>query len=309
MTWGTRIANFTALGFFSLWVIGAILSDRWSWSQWLSWIPTPLVIFVFTLVALFFFFTRKRNQSIIYFGFAAITAIWFCSFEHKLFSSKNGGGSVSILGWTMSHPKDRVAKESANIIVQMNSDITLLTHGWRVRGEPAIQEWLGTSGHRVVNSQFTLFTRFAPLKIQTLIATDGIYISSFVLDTTSVIGDVLVLWAVDFPSSLTISKMDTAHRIRRLLQSIDTLQPDIVIGDFNMTRNSVARRTIFPTLQNAASSAGTGILTSFPVEYPLFHIDHILFSSRLTVLNYTLLTPHIGRHRIQVADFDISPEK
>ena len=309
MTLGTRIANFIAIGFSSLWIIGAILSDRWSWSQWLSWIPTPIVILVFTLVALLFFFTHKRKLSMLYFGCAVITTIWFCSFEHQLFSSKNGKGTVSILGWTMSHPKDKVAEESANLIVQMNSDITLLTHGWRVRGEPAIREWLGTSRHRVVNSQFTLFTKFAPVKIQTLIATDGKYVSSFVLDTTSVLGDVLVLWAVDLPSSLTISKMDTAHRIRRLLQSVDTMQPDIVIGDFNMTRNSIASKTIFPNLQNAASSTGTGILASFPVEFPLFHIDHILFGSRLTMLNYTLINPHIGRHRIQVADFDASPKK
>ena len=53
---------------------------------------------------------------------------------------------LKIVGWTMSHPKENVAEESAAIIVNLNGDITLLTHGWRVRGEKSIQDWLGDHG-------------------------------------------------------------------------------------------------------------------------------------------------------------------
>ncbi|MDP7006363.1 MAG: hypothetical protein QF718_09160 [Phycisphaerales bacterium] len=303
------LTRFVVLAFLILWVVGAFFSDRWVWSQWLLWIPTPLILIMLAVLSALSFLVKKKMQATICLcGVLAIT-FWFCVFEHHLFSGNGAQGKVSLVGWTMSHPKNNVAEESADLIVKLNGDITLLTHGWRVRGEPSIQEWLGTSGYKVINSQFTLLTRFSPIQVRTLIAVDEIYISSFVLDTTEVLGDVLVIWAVDFPSSPFISKMEIANRVLRLLQSVDTIKPDVVIGDFNMTRNSAAIRTLFPKLHDASDTAGTGILTSFPVEFPLFHIDHILIRHSLRATHYSLINPHIGRHRIQVLDFELSHEK
>ncbi|MBL6996954.1 MAG: hypothetical protein ISR75_00765 [Phycisphaerales bacterium] len=297
------------MAFLILWIVGAIFSDRWVWSQWLLWVPTPLILFMLAVLSVLSLLIKKRVQATICLFGVLVVAVWFCVFEHNLFSRKSSKGTVSLVGWTMSHSKKDVAKESADIIVKLNGDITLLTHGWRVRGEPSIQEWLGTSGHKVINSQFTLLTKFTPIQVHTLIAVDEIYISSFVLDTTEVLGDVLVIWAVDFPSSLVISKMEIANRVLRLLQTIDTIKPDIVIGDFNMTRSSSAMQTMFPELHDVADTVGTGILTSFPLEFPLYHIDHILIRSGFRAMNYSLINPHLGRHRIQVLDFEMTPEK
>ena len=123
----------------------------------------------------------------------------------------------------------------------------------------------------------------------------------FVLDTTETLGDVLVVWAVDFPSSVVLSKMEIANRIRLLLPK-NTLPPNLVIGDFNMTGRSSAIDTIFPDLTDASKTAGSGLMASFPMEFPLYHIDHILVSKDLISVNYELVNPHIGRHRIQIAE-------
>jgi endonuclease/exonuclease/phosphatase family metal-dependent hydrolase len=98
--------------------------------------------------------------------------------------------------------------------------------------------------------------------------------------------------------------MEIADRVLRLLQTVDTTEPDIVIGDFNMTRNSFAIQTMFPELHDVAIDSGVGVLASFPVEYPLYHIDHVLIGSQLRAANYKLINPHIGRHRIQVAEIN-----
>tara|TARA_B100000959_G_scaffold286753_1_gene367028 strand:+ start:584 stop:1513 length:930 start_codon:yes stop_codon:yes gene_type:complete len=308
MVRGVTLISFFAVATLVLWVIGALFSDRWVWSQWLLWIPTLFVIFVFTVMGVLFFLVNKKTLSVIYLGGVFALAIWFCFFENHLFSGVGDKGTITLVGWTMSHPKERVAKESAELIVELNGDIILLTHGWRVRAEPSIQEWVETSGHKVTNSQFTLLTKFAPIQAQTLLAVDEIYISAFVLDTTEILGNVLVVWAVDLPSSLDISKMEIANRVLRLLKSVDTLKPDIVIGDFNMTRNSAAILTMFPKLYDAADTAGNGILASFPLQFPIYHIDHILLTSQLCATNYSLINPHVGRHRIQVLDFGLPPE-
>lgn len=297
-----RIVGIFSIAVFLMWCVGSILSDRWGWSQWLAWIPTLFIVVLFTFACALFCFTRKKIFALIFGGITAATLFWFCLAENRLLNNSNQKGQIKIVGWTMSHPKERVAEKSAAIIVQLNGDITLLTHGWRVRGEKSIQDWLGSTGRKVINSQFTLLTKFTPLQVRSLIASDGIYISSFVLDTTAVLGQPLVLWAVDFPSSLSQSKMDIARRINRLLQTIETEPPDIVIGDCNMTRNSFALRSIFPDLRDAATLSGSGLLASFPIEFPLYHIDHILVGSQLNSIYYELVNPHIGRHRIQIAE-------
>ncbi len=299
-----RIVGIFVSTIFLMWCVGNILSDRWGWSQWLAWIPTLFVIVIFTFACVLSYFTGKKIYALIFGGITAATLLWFCLAENRLLNINNSDqkGQIKIVGWTMSHPKERVAEKSAAIIVKLNGDITLLTHGWRVRGEKSIQDWLGNTGRKVINSQFTLLTKFTPLQTRTLIASDGIYISSFILDTTTVLGQPLVIWAVDFPSSLSQSKMDIARRINRLLQTIETEPPDIVIGDCNMTRNSFALQSIFPDLQDAATLSGTGLLASFPIKFPLYHIDHILMGNQFRSIYYELVNPHIGRHRIQIAE-------
>jgi hypothetical protein len=299
-----RILGVLAMALLLLWCIGILFSDQWVWSQWLAWIPTPLVILLL-VISSSVYQTAKNKTSAIAVGVLSIALLaWFCFGENQLLRKRGPHGRVNIVGWTMSHSKKTIANESADIIVDLRGDITLLTHGWYVRGKPTIQEWLGESGYKVVNSQFTLFTKYLPLDVQTLIAADGIYLSSFVLDTTEDLGDVLVVWAIDLPSSVSRSKMDIAKRVRHLLDTVSATPPDLVIGDFNMTRNSSAIVYMFPELHDVADTAGVGLLASFPAPFPLYHIDHILMNAKFRATQYELINPHLGRHQIQVTEIE-----
>ncbi len=281
---------------------GIVLSDRWLFSQWFAWIPTPLVVLLLICSAGAFFSSKQKFKGLFLLWLGITLLTWFLVFERKTFEKSYETGDITIVGWTMSHSKQDVAKESSEVILKLQGDITLLTHGWYVRGQELIQQWVDQSGYKVVNSQFTLLSKYKPISVQTIIASDGVYISSFILDTTEVLGDVLVLWAIDLPSSIWDSKIDIAHRVNRLLQTIEYTSPDIVMGDFNMTRNSVAMRTMFPTLYDISNRVGVGFLGSFPMNVPLYHIDHTLMNDRFTPVKYELINPHIGRHRIQLVD-------
>ena len=285
-----------------LWIGGILLSDRWMWSQWVAWIPTPLLMFLLLFSSVLFFISNKKFVGIFLLLLTITVSSWFCFVEHRMLGKSHQTGDVTIVGWTMSHSKKAVAEESAQKVVDLHGDITLLTHGWYVRGHASIHDWLKHGGYKVTDSQFTLLTMFEPLFVQTIIASDGIYISSFILDTTEVLGDVLVVWGIDLPSSIWDSKMDVAYRVQRLLQTIEHTPPDIVIGDFNMTSNSVAIKTMFPTLRDVSRSVGVGLLASFPMNFPMYHIDHTLMSARFSAVKYELVNPHIGRHQIQIVE-------
>ena len=299
------IATVIALSCTSLWVLGELLSDRWTWSQWIEWIPTIVLLFVVVVATMVAIISKSVLQSVVL-GIAAILlACWFSIIENHLLTTNTMEGDLRIVSWTMSHSKKANSYESAQELIRLNGDLTLLTHGWYVRGEPIVKAWLGPGGKKVVNGPFTLLSKFKPLHVQTLVASDGIYISMFEIDTTSTLGKSTVLWAVDLPSSFRDSKMEIAGRARRLLETLDLSPPDIVIGDFNMTRNSASIKSLFPRLHDASDDGGVGWIASYPMSLPMYHIDHVLLAESLRAKSYWLINPHIGRHRVQITEIEL----
>ena len=302
----SRVIFFATLLIVSLWGLGLLLTDRWVWSQWLSWIPT-LFLLVLLLISGSFCLVSKAKTNTITLGCIFVFVFYWYVFVANAFAGVEKKGSLRIVGWTMSYSKQKVSKESAKEVVRLQGDITLLTHGWIVRGEPVIKEWLGAEHKRVINGPFTVLTRLPILEVRTIIASNGVYVSMFRIDTTEQLGEPLVLWAVDLPSNITIPKIDTAERVKRLLTTVELQRPDIVMGDFNMTRNSYSMKTMFPELIDASNVAGVGLLASFPMNVPLYHIDHTLLSKDVRCTAYKLINPKIGRHRVQIVT--LSPTK
>ena len=301
MKWSLRILLACIVLLVTLWCVGIALSDRWGWSQWLAWIPSCCIVVLLLILAVVAKIQKKQIIALGLFVCSCVLALYCLVIEHRFFHASSCQGTISIVGWTMSHSKKDVSVESADIIVALDADITLLTHGWYVRGEESIADWMQVQGHRITSGPFTLFTKFKPIKVQSLVASDGIYISQFVLDTTDVLGEELVVWAIDLPSSLASTKMTIANKVVHLLKVTNASSPDIVLGDFNMTRNSVAMRTMFPTLHDAACDGGSGVIGTFPMNFPLYHIDHILLAPTFHACSYICVNPHIGRHQMQVA--------
>lgn len=301
MKWIATLIALLTFAVIDCWVVGIVATDRWSWSQWPAWIPTQVVLAIL-LLALGIVSIAKIKKFIFVFTALFIgVSIWFVFVENAFFAEQNKTKGLRVVCWTMSHPKEKVSKESADKLISYDGDITILTHGWHVRGEPSIKEWLGVNNKRVINGPFTLLTKLPVLEARTLIASEGIYISQFTIDATNSIGRELIVWAIDLPSAFDVPRIETAKRTLRLLHSIDVQKPDIVLGDFNMTRDSCAMKTMFPNLDNASNEGGFGLLASYPASYPLYHIDHVLLGKRVACTSYQLVNPHIGRHCVQIS--------
>ena len=300
-----RITTIVVISIVELWVLGEFLSDRWGWSQWIAWIPTLALLIVVICATSVAIVSKSKLQSILLSVIACSLFIWFSTVENRLFTTNNKTGDLRIVSWTMSHSKKSSSFESAQELIRLDGDLTLLSHGWFVRGEPIIKEWLGSGGRKVTSGPFTLLTKQKVLNVQALIASDGIFISMFEIDTTPTLGRPIVLWGVDLPSSFRDTKMEIAKRARRLLDTQQALPPDIVIGDFNMTRNSASIKSLFPTLHDACDQGGVGWLDSYPMSFPLYHIDHVLLADSLRAPSYTLTNPRIGRHRVQITELEI----
>jgi hypothetical protein len=295
------IFRFTILIVF-IWILGLGLSDRWYWTQWLEWIPTLSVLLLLLITAIALLSTHKKKEAMILVILFCGLITWFLFIENRVFSTSKATGGFRIAAWTMSHSKKEVSKESAMLLVHLDADITLLTHGWYVRGEPVIKDWLSTSGKLLMSGPFTLLTTLRPLEVRTLVASDGIYISLYRLDTAEQLGKELVIYAIDLPSNLNESRKNIVQRAKRLLHQVDAPEPNMVIGDFNMTRNSQSMIRFFPKLTDAWDLAGVGWSYSYHRAFPLFHIDHILLNTDFKPIAYELQDPEFGRHCIQILE-------
>ncbi|MHC4609561.1 MAG: endonuclease/exonuclease/phosphatase family protein, partial [Planctomycetota bacterium] len=149
---------------------------------------------------------------------------------------------------------------------------------------------------------FTVITRLPVLEARPLVAGNGIYIAVFRLDATAELDRPITLLAVDLPSDPKRHRYDLALAARRMLEGAAAPAPDIVVGDFNMTRGSAALKALFPGLAHAYDQAGRGYGATFRRGFPLYHLDHALLADTLTATDYALVDLDYGRHLGQLVE-------
>jgi len=284
-----------SLGILIAWLIGVAFSDRTMFTQLCSWVPGVLVsLFALagTCVA------RKRSARIGWACAALLGTTWWLFVDQPLrpFASEPTG--LSIVQWTMSHDKtDR--ERHARVIMDLDADITILTHGYGVRGTPALLEWLGPEAQPYKYGHFTILTKLPVRQVRSVATSNDISLKMFEIDTNSHLGRPLRILAVDFPSGLFRSRMNMASQAREWLQQRGGGQFDIALGDFNMLSSSAAIRMLMPGMQDAWLLAGTGWGPTFPRSFPLYHIDHVLVADWIKVTQASTIDPGVGRHRLQ----------
>ena len=291
------------------WLTGRIVSDRYGWSQWLLWIPTPGAI----LVALLGFLgalrpadkPHRRRRRLLVWGITALALVgYFTLHEHRiLHRPPSPTAGVRIVYWNPNSGTIRDGAEAPNMIfIDLDADLTILANARGLKEYDPLAATLGPDGRAFRVRPFLFFTRLPLLEYQTLISNGGIEVVHLRLDATATLGRVISIYAVDLPSDLTTSRMETAKRLRELIESIAAPEPDIVIGDFNMTRGGAALRAAFPDLEHAYDQAGHSYGATYPRAFPLYHIDHVLLDDSLQALDYRLVNPGVGRHVIQVVE-------
>ncbi|MEE8156237.1 MAG: hypothetical protein V3T53_14885 [Phycisphaerales bacterium] len=291
------------------WLTGRIVSDRYGWSQWLLWIPTPGAI----LAALLGFLgalrpvdkPHRRRRRLLVWGIIALALVgYFTLREHRILRRPPSlTTGMRIAYWNPNSAAIRDSAEVRNtILIDLDADLTILANAGGFKRYDALADTLGLEGKAFRVRPFLFFTRLPLLEYQTLISNGGIEVVHLRLDATATLGRAISIYAVDIPSNPRWPRLKTARYLRRLLDSVAAPPPDIVIGDLNMTRGGAALRAAFPDLEHAYDQAGHGYGATYPRVFPLYHIDHVLLAESLQAADYQLVNPGVGRHVIQVTD-------
>lgn len=150
----------------------------------------------------------------------------------------------------------------------------------------------------------------------------------FELDTTEVFGRPVVIWSLDMPSDPFLDRAYAGRRAdeavrswrgpayRRSPEGRDVPEeqahagfpePDLIIGDFNTHRGAASIRSLTRDLPSAFTTAGRGLLGTFPRELPLWHLDQAFAGPGVRVVGYRLRDAGEGRHRMQIIDLENAP--
>lgn len=288
------------------WLVGRIVSDRFIWSQFLLWIPTPVTL-VFVALAVAASFRpgstkkRRKRRQLVWGGILIALAFVFLFVEnrfHRLRTPEQDG--LRVMHWTMSHAKQ---SRDAHIekIEQLAGEVNFLSEAYGMNWQQAMDTLLGPEGKLARAGRYWILSTIEIIEARTIISRAGVEISLVQLDATEQLGRVLIVYLVDLPSSPKVGRAAQAKSVRRLLDTLTIPAADMIVGDFNTPRGSHSLSILFPGLHHAYDDAGRGYGASFHRAFPLYHIDHMLLAHDMQATSYELIDPGMGRHDVQVA--------
>ena len=284
------------------WLIGLICSDRWIWTQWLSWIPSlvliPVGLFWLGGVAM----VRRLRP---HWPWGVVLCLvgpmvffflnWRPADEH----ANEPRPGITISQWTLGtilEDEDAYAQP----LVALDSDISLIEGGRRVRWSDTIREWLGPDHTPLSTGIFSVFTRLPVQQLRSSIWSEGIHVARFDVEGPGFEAAPLKLLLVDLPSAPSRSRWEIAQRLQDLLTKVDQEEVDLVIGDFNMPSGSAALSSLFPKYTRAWATSGEGWGPTYPRTWPVARLDHILVGPDVQLTELRTIDPGIGRHRLQI---------
>jgi hypothetical protein len=288
------------------WLTGRVLSDRWWLTQWLLWIPTPVALLAAGtgLLAALRPTTKRRarRRRLAVWGSVMIAlGAYFGIIEHRFLRSKpDPPAGLKLAHWTISETMGPDVEPFVDGVTSIDADVTILTNAGGAPWHPDVRAWLG--GREGVQSirPFAVLTKLPVLEKRWLAQQDDVALVLLIIDARTVLGRDLVMYLIDMPSDPKRSRATTASRARQLIESADAPPPDVIVGDFNMTRGSAALRSIAPEMRHAFEEGGHGYGATYHQCFPLYHIDHVLLRDPLRCVRYDVPAVRIGRHRPQV---------
>lgn len=284
------------------WILGRVASDRWLWSQYLSWMPTALVLpaslFLLGLWrAIFPHACRRRRRHARITPARGAIALAAIAIAHLVLIDLNAlalvrpsrAGEFRVLFWNAAN---RPLEYPPTLVRAHDPDIAIITNPrWRMGREmlyTLVAEPGAKGGHVVWRHGFAIASRYPILAHGSIslglrgvrdgmdparegeAAYDPGSAAFVVLDAREDLGRDITIWALDMPSDPRISRMANARAAHAAIEAWRSPEgaqgfpePDLIVGDLNTPTGSASLRALAPTMRDS-SRARVGLRGTWP---------------------------------------------
>lgn len=275
------------------WAIGQIFRDE----EWITalvfYIPSPVLGGLFLLAALISAFRRNFRHTI---GFIVLSLapliVTICIENHFRPVRENPTPELKIVHWNVARGQlgiGGVLREIENL----NADFYFLSE--------APHSFDSLNGLHSLRLGTMLVLSELPVELEEDVSEGGV--RKCLIKCGLPQQKMRVMFA-DVPSSIFF------HRHPALMNMVDDLaqmKPDLLLGDFNAPRRSLAIDQLPSEYSHAYRSAGSGWSYTWPSFCPCLAIDHCIHSNSIIPTSYRLVSTICSDHRIQIFEFRLSP--
>ena len=292
-----------------LWTVGLVCADRFAWSQWLSWIPAPMVA-VAVMGATLAILAARPARWRWHVPFMALAVVASLAWTLRVNVGPGGqpgtgGPPVTVLQWNTDWPSGNDPRSELALAANP-ADFVLISNRGSITAAERVQAWAGPDARVFGAGPFALVTRW-PVVEATQIAAGGQgtqmwWVARFTVVPPGWEGRPLRIAMVDLPSRPSLSRAAMADALGRACEQGGLGEVDLVAGDFNATETSVILSRCFSGMSDALSEAGSGWLATWPRIMPLWRIDHVLISGRLETRRGGMIDPGVSHHRMTIVE-------
>ena len=191
-----------------------------------------------------------------------------------------------------------------SVIEQVQPDVIVVLGAHRAANGESLAQW-GVVPGPMPRGEFMIFSRIPVVSCRSLARSNDIQLVQLIVQPHG--AEVIECLLLDLPSDPARSRWAIAQTTRALLRRTLHNTPSIALGDFNMTQNSRALRSILPSWSVAWPAGGRGWGGTWPRNMPLWRIDHVLVPQGNPIPRVMTVDPGAGRHRAQVIDLALKP--
>ncbi|MFO0980123.1 MAG: hypothetical protein U0996_27255 [Planctomycetaceae bacterium] len=277
---------------FLLWCIGQITRD----SSWLFglmfYIPSPVLLL--WLAGFAWQARRRSSRRCLLLALMALPPLYFVVMLENHFDSRARSSvdtPVRLIHWNICWCKMGWDRQKA-LIRTLDADIIVLS-------EPSEQITASDfPGYVVERTKDMLIAGRGPIRLGKSLVPGGA-LEALPVECDLVTGTVKLIMA-DMTSNIRLWR---DPYLRPFLKVIEERQPDLIVGDFNAPRRSLAFSELPEGYQHAYDSCGSGVSYTWPVPVPFLAIDQCIHGPQVDALRYELHSSVLSDHRLQLLEF------
>jgi len=289
-------------------LVGRSIGDISPLLQWISWVPVVMLLPILLVGLMLSLFARGRCAvSLRFLGSVAFASalVWVTVVDFGFLRSGTVvEDDLVLVNWNATILPGEESFEEAllnsnqalELLSDLDADVLVIFNGGYLRLASDWKVFQDRFDHSARSATVMVLSHHEILEVRPILASGGSLILKIRIRH---LGSERIIWGFDLPSSPRLSRSELFQTLRGHLDGLTQSEPEVLVGDFNVPRGSRSLKRAFPDHRSAFSEAGTGWSGTWPNAFPLWDLDQVLVGPGLTAVEYEVITPPHGMHRIQ----------